>query len=103
MTSEEIIGKAIEDRVPLSLRYETTGAASRTVHPQVLFRAANGTLCLDGYQVAGATSSGERLPDWRQLDVAKISAVEALGGTFEPAPGLNRRAGKYAGRVIASV
>jgi hypothetical protein len=99
----EIISKAIEDRAPLSLRYETTGAARREVHPQVLFRARNGTLCLDGYQVAGATSSGERLPDWRQLDLAKITAIEPLDGTFGPAPGLDRRAGKYAGRVIASV
>jgi len=100
---EQTIRQAIEERRPLSLRYETTGAAPRRVHPQVLFRAANGTLCLDGYQVGGATSSGERLPDWRQLDLTKISAVEPLEGTFAPAPGLNRRADKYAGGLIACV
>lgn len=85
------------------MRYETTGAATRTVYPQVLFRAANGTPCLDCYQVAGATSSGDRLPAWRPLDLAKITAIEQLGGTIGPAPELNRRATKYAGAVIASV
>ena len=73
------------------------------MHPQVLFRAATGTLCLDAYQVAGATASGERLPDWRQLDLAKITSIEPLAGTFAPAPGLDRRADKYATGLIACV
>jgi hypothetical protein len=87
----------------LSLRYKTTGAAPRTVHPQVLFRAANGTICLDAYQVAGATSSGERIPEWRTLSLSKISATELLDGTFGKAPGLNLGADKYSAGLIAHV
>lgn len=98
---EEIIRRAIEDRAPLSLRYETTGGATRTVHPQVLFRAANGTLCLDCYQVGGATSSDEGIPGWRQLDLDKITAIEVLNGSFRPAPGLNLDAERYAAGMIA--
>jgi hypothetical protein len=87
----------------VSLRYRTTGAAERTVHPHILFRTADGTVCLDVYQVAGATSSGERPPCWRQLDLGKISAFDPLGGTFSVAAGFNRQAPKYAGGVLASV
>jgi hypothetical protein len=53
--------------------------------------------------VAGATASGERLPDWRQFDLTKITSIEPLGGTFAPAPGLDRRADKYATGLIACV
>jgi hypothetical protein len=53
--------------------------------------------------VAGATSSGERLPDWRQLDLARISAPELLDGTFETAPGFRLGADKYATDLIAHV
>ncbi|MBS1884791.1 MAG: WYL domain-containing protein [Actinobacteria bacterium] len=103
MAVEEIIRRAIEDRAPLSLLYQTTGAAPRTVHPQVLFRAANGTLCLDCYQVGGATSSEERIPGWRQLDLDRITAAQLLDGSFERAPGLNLGAEKYAAGMIAHV
>ena len=89
--------------MPLSLRYETTGPAPRAVHPQVLFRAADGTLCLDCYQVAGATASGNPIPGWRQLDLDKIATVEPLDGSFGRAPGLNLGAAKYAAGMIAHV
>ena len=102
-TVEETIRTAIGDRSPASLSYETTGAARRTVHPHVLFRAANGEIYVDGYQVAGPTSSGERLPAWRQLSLAKISAIELLEGTFKTAPGYNPDADKYASGIVARV
>lgn len=98
---EEIIRRAIAGRAPLSLCYETTGAARRTVHPQVLFRTTGGALCLDCYQVGGATSSDEGIPGWRQLDLDKITAVEVLDGSFKRAPGLNLDAAKYAAGMIA--
>jgi hypothetical protein len=53
--------------------------------------------------VAGATSSGERIPDWRQLSLAGISRIELLDETFQPAPGLNLASAKYAAGVIAHV
>jgi hypothetical protein len=103
MSVEGVIRKAMRDRSPVSLRYETTGAARRTVHPQVLFHTANGEICLDAYQVAGPTSSGERIPTWRQMDLAKIRAPELIDGSFRRAPGLNLAADKYSAGVIAHV
>ncbi len=67
----------------------------------MLFRAANGALCLDCYQVAGATRSDEGIPGWRQLDLDKITAVQVLDGSFKRAPGLNLDAEKYAAGMIA--
>jgi hypothetical protein len=102
-TVEAIIRTAIRGRSPVSLSYETTGAAARTVHPHVLFRAANGEIRLDGYQVAGPTSSGNPIPGWRQMDLAKITAIALLDGSFDPAPGFGRAAEKYAGGLVAGI
>ncbi|HEX5990601.1 MAG TPA: hypothetical protein VFY75_10360 [Solirubrobacterales bacterium] len=103
MSVEEALREAIESRSPVSLCYETTGSATRIVHPHVLFRTTTGKICIDAYQVEGATSSGERVPDWRQMNVAKITRIELLEGTFQTAPGLNLAADKYAPGLIAHV
>lgn len=87
----------------MSLCYETTGAEPRLVHPHVLFRTSTEKICVDAYQVAGATSSGEKVPDWRQMNLAKISGIELLTGTFETAPGLNLAASKYSTGLISHV
>lgn len=49
----------------------------------VLFRTTTGKICVDAYQVKGegATSSGERVPDWRQMNLAKITSIELRDGT----------------------
>ena len=73
------------------------------VHPHVLFRTTTGKICIDGYQVEGATTSGESVPDWRQMNLAKISQIEILDGTFETAPGLNLGSSKYATGLLAHV
>jgi hypothetical protein len=73
------------------------------VHPHVLFHAANGEVYVDAYQVGGPTSSGERAPVWRQMELAKITAIELVDGSFERAPGYNPTADKYAGGIIAQV
>jgi hypothetical protein len=103
MIVEEAIRQAIQNRSPVSLCYETTGAAPRVVHPHVLFQTTAGKICVDAYQVDGATSSGEQIPDWRQMNLAKITRIELLDGTFETAPGLNLPADKYAPGLIAHV
>ncbi|HEX3737900.1 MAG TPA: hypothetical protein VHV53_10190, partial [Solirubrobacterales bacterium] len=90
-------------RTVVSLRYSTTGAARRTVHPHVLFRAADGEIFVDVYQVAGPTSSGEDVPAWRQMNLTGITAIELLDEEFETAPGFNRAADKYSAALIASV
>ncbi len=103
MSAEGTIRSAIRSRSPLALRYETTGSAWRTVHPQVLFRISTGEIAVDAYQVGGATSSGEGIPGWRQLSLARIHGIEVLEGAFEPAPGLNLASARYAAGVIAHV
>ena len=103
MAIEQVIRKAIKTRTPVSLCYESTGIASRIVHPQVLFRASTGAICLDGYQVDGATSSGERIPDWRRMRLAKITKIELLEGEFDKAPGLNLASSSYSGGLLAHV
>ena len=103
MDIEQVFREAIEARAPVSLCYETTGDAPRIVHPHVLFRTTTGKVCIDGYQVEGATGSGERVPDWRQMNLAKISEVEILDGIFETAPGLNLGSPKYATGLLAHV
>ena len=103
MDVEQVIREAIAIRSPVSLCYATTGIARRVVHPHALFRASTGKKYVDGYQVAGATSSGERIPDWRQMRISKITAIEILDGSFAPAPGWNPAAKKYSAGLLAHV
>lgn len=89
-------------RTPLALAYGGDRGPVRTVHPQVLFHTSTGELCVDCYQLAGYSSSGGPLPGWRCFGVGEIERVEILAGSFEPAPGLNLAAAKYAD-VLAHV
>jgi len=103
MDVEQILREAIAARAPVALCYESTGSAPRTVHPHVLFRTSTGKICIDCYQVDGATSSGERIPDWRQMNLAKITEIEVLDDSFETAAGLNLGSPKYANGLLAHV
>lgn len=103
MDVEQILREAIASRTPVSLCYESTGIAPRTVHPHVLFRASTGKICVDCYQVDGATSSGERIPDWRQMNLAKITQIEPLDGEFDMAEGLNLASPKYSNGLLAHI
>jgi hypothetical protein len=102
VTIEETIRAAIASKTPLGLRYSGDVGAIRTIHPQVLYVSSTGELCVDAFQVAGTSSSGGPLPDWRHFDLAKIRRVEVLDGSYAPAPGLNLGAPRYAG-VLAHV
>ena len=102
MSAERTIREAIAARAPLALRYGGDRGATRTVHPQVLFRTSTGQLCVDCYQIAGHSSSGKPLPGWRDFTVAKIDRLAIAAGSFRPAPGLNLAAPKYA-HVLAHV
>ena len=103
MPVEQILREAIKARAPVSLCYESTGSAPRTVHPHVLFRTSTGKICIDGYQVDGATASGERIPDWRQMNLAKITQIEPLDDEFDIAAGLNLASPKYSNGLLAHV
>ena len=98
---EATIREALRARSPLALTYDGDGAA-RTVHPQVLYVDAGGTLLVDCWQLDGPSKSGGPLPGWRAFELAKIERLELLDGAFEPAPGLNLQASKYA-TVLARV
>jgi hypothetical protein len=100
MSAEDIVLDAIARRRSLFLVYGES--ATRVVQPHVLYRSAKGTVCLDAYQVAGASSSGH-LPGWREFDLARAREVELVEDAFAPAPGFDRAAAKYRHGVIASV
>lgn len=102
MDAERTIREAIATRAPLALKYDGDRGPTRTVHPQVLFRTAEGQLCVDCYQVAGYSSSGKPLPGWRDFSLARIERIEITVGSFGAAPGLNLAAPKYA-RILAHV
>lgn len=85
----------------LTLRYE--GGGERVVHPHVLFRSAPGNVVLDGYQVAGDSSTPDALPDWRGFDLGRIDSAALSAHAFPVAPGYNPEAPKYAGGVLARV
>jgi hypothetical protein len=103
VTTEQTLSAAIASRSPVGLSYEGDGGAMRTVHPQVLYVTVDGHPCLDGYQVAGPTSSGNPIPGWRHFDLAKIERLAVLDGSFEAAPGLNLTSPRYADRILVHV
>jgi hypothetical protein len=74
---------------------------SRIVHPHAVYRAANGKLCVDGVQVAGATRSGS-LPGWREFELMKIADVRVLETTFDPDGGYKPGSEKYRHGLLAS-
>lgn len=102
MNVEATIREALRTRRPLALVYEGDDGMSRSVHPQVLYRDAGGTLLVDCWQLSGPSKSGGPLPDWRAFELARIERTELRGGEYEAAPGLNLQASKYA-TVLACV
>jgi hypothetical protein len=100
MSTEDVVREAIAARRTLFLVYR--GGGTRVVHPHALYRTTGGRVFLDGYQVAGESSSGE-LPGWREFDLAQTTDAEALGGGFEIAPGFDPGAVKYRRGVLAIV
>jgi predicted DNA-binding transcriptional regulator YafY len=99
MSAEDVVREAIAARRAVFLVYR--GAGTRVVHPHALYES-RGRVVLDGYQVAGESSSGA-LPGWREFDLAQTSDVEPLGERFEIAPGFDPGALKYRGGVLAMV
>jgi hypothetical protein len=100
MSSEAVVRSAIEAQRALFLVYR--GGATRVVHPHALYRTAAGRVLLDGYQVAGDSSSGD-LPGWREFDLALTTDVEPLGDGFDIAPGFDPDALKYRRGALAIV
>src|SRR5213076_756869 len=70
MDPEAVVREAIERRRSLFLVYR--GGETRVVQPHVLYLTATGKVCLDAYQVAGASASGS-LPGWRDFELALTS------------------------------
>lgn len=103
MSIERTLRSAIASRSPVGLSYEGDGGGIRTVHPQVLYLLPTGQPCIDGYQVAGPTTSGNPIPGWRHFDLDKIERLSIIEGVFGPAPGLNLRSPRYARGVLAHV
>src|SRR4051812_12465688 len=100
MSAEDVVRDAIAGQHSLFLVYRD--GETRVVQPHVLYLTGKGTVCLDAYQVAGASSSGA-LPGWREFDLARTTDVEPLADAFTVAPGFDPGAPKYRHGVLASV
>jgi hypothetical protein len=99
---EATIREVLRSRAPLALVYAGDGGHSRSVHPQVLYLDADGTLLVDCWQLSGPSKSGGPLPGWRAFELGRIERVEAMAGKAGPAAGLNLQASKYV-TVLAHV
>lgn len=103
MSIEDVIRNSMPSRRPLALCYGGDTGPPRIVHAHVLYRSANGKVCLDGYQVDGPSSSATALPIWRSFDVARISEATVLDGTFDLASGFDPASPRYRDGCIAHV
>ena len=92
--------EAIRERHSLFLVYRE--GATRVVQPHVLYLDRDGKVCLDAYQVAGASSSGT-LPGWREFDLEQTGDVEPLDDAFEIAAGFDPDAPKYRHGILETV
>lgn len=71
---------AILERRCLQFLYE---GRLRIVEPYVYGTKA-GKVQILTQQIAGESKSGNKLPNWRRFDVAKISSIEVLEQIFRP-------------------
>jgi predicted DNA-binding transcriptional regulator YafY len=90
--------EAVRAHRVVELRY--SGNDARVVHPHAVYRAASGTLFLDGLQVSGATRSGS-LPGWREFALMRIADIRVLDAEFEPDPEFNRGSERYQHGLLA--
>jgi hypothetical protein len=68
----------------------TYKGAHRVVHPHVVCRDRFQEPSFAGWQAAGRSSSGRRLPDWIQCSVAEMTDLKVLTETFAgPRPDYN--------------
>jgi predicted DNA-binding transcriptional regulator YafY len=91
--------EAVRGHRVVELRYG--GREARVVHPHAVYRAASGTLFLDGLQVSGASRSGA-LPGWREFALMRIVDLRVLDARFEPDPEFNRASERYQHGLLAS-
>src|SRR6185437_8976322 len=74
---DQWLGTAIQERRLVWLRY---GDRERIVEPHD-YGIQKGCLRLLAYQVGGSSSG--KLPNWRWMDVERISGLRLLDGTFQ--------------------
>ncbi|MGI9072191.1 MAG: WYL domain-containing protein [Bryobacteraceae bacterium] len=74
---DELLRTAIQNKRMVRLRY---GNRDRILEPHD-YGIQKGCVKLLGYQVGGSSSG--RLPNWRWIEVDRISDLELLGRTFK--------------------
>ena len=94
----EIILKAIDE---IRLLRFTFGGKERIVEPHD-YGIHQGVIRLFVYQVGGQSSSGP-LPDWRLMDVPKMSQIEMLEQTFRGSRGDSSQQHRQWDRIFARV
>lgn len=93
MIVKNMIIEAIKSKRKVELNYK--GEGNRIVCPHVIYISTAGKTLIDAYQLSGYSTHFEKIPDWRQFDVEKITAFKNLDDTFNIAPGYNPLSDKY--------
>lgn len=97
MTVEDKIINAIKSKQKVELNYK--GEGYRVVCPHAIYISITGKTLIDAYQLSGYSTHFEKIPDWRQFDIEKITALKNLDDTFNIAPGYNPLSDKYSNAI----
>ncbi len=97
MSIQSNIVEAIRSKRKLELNYKNEGL--RLVLPHAIYISTTGKTLVDAYQTSGYSTHLEKIPDWRQFDVAKISNITVLEETFNIASGYNPSSDRYSNAI----
>lgn len=85
--------EAIKSKRKVELNYK--GEGYRIVCPHAIYISTTGKTLIDAYQLSGYSTHFEKIPDWRQFDIEKITVANNLDDTFNIAHGYNPLSDKY--------
>lgn len=94
------ISGAIRAKRVLNINYSP---GNRTIEPHTFGRGSDGQLLLRGYQISGASASGEPT-NWKLFRVDQIAKLSVSEATFDgPRPGYKRGDKAMKNGVIAEL
>jgi len=96
MVKNKII-EAIKSKRKVEINYK--GEGYRIVCPHAIYISTTGKTLVDAYQLSGYSTQFEKIPDWRQFDIEKITVFKDLDDTFNVAHGYNSLSDKYSNAI----
>ena len=98
MSIENKIIEAIKSKSKVELNYK--GKGHRIVCPHAIYISSTGKTLVDCYQLSGYSTQSEKIPDWRQFDITKITELKFLNEPFDTAHGYNPFSDKYSNAIM---